>query len=381
MGRAQWSPNCPSPSDPSPISTSSPLLPACGTDTRHGEPILCYKTYPDVTVLMMDPSSTGFRVSRERSSVMKIFVLDPIGRGGVAMLAANGVDAVLWTDPAVGSWREEADGIILRGTTDVTADDVARARKLKAISKVGAGVDRIDLAAARERGIVVMNTPGSNAEAVAELTLGLTLAMARRIAVADRRLRLGETVNREEFIGRSLAGKTVGVVGMGNIGRKVARKWNLAFDMPVIGYDPHLPDAAWPDLGCERARDLDVLLGEADVVSVHVPLSPETRGLIGARAFSLMKPTAMLVCTSRGGIVDETALYEALRTERIFGAALDVFEQEPPPADHPLFAIPTFVGTLHIGGSSVESRERGALMAVEQLLDVLNGGAPRNIVN
>lgn len=312
---------------------------------------------------------------------MKVFVLDPIGRNGLDMLAKSAVDIVLWSDPAVANWREEADGIILRGTTDVTADDIARAKKLKAISKVGAGVDRIALRAARDRGIVVMNTPGSNAEAVAELTVGLTLAMARRIAVADRRLRLGEKVNREEFIGRSLEGKTVGVIGMGHIGRKVARKWNLAFDMPVIAYDPHLPDAAWSELAYERAQSLDTLLRRADVVSVHVPLSSETRGLIGTRAFALMKPTSMLVCTSRGGIVDEKALCEALRTERIFGAALDVFEQEPPPADHPLFAIPTFVGTLHIGGSSVESRERGAQMVVEQLLAVLNGGKPRNVVN
>ncbi len=297
------------------------------------------------------------------------------------MLARSAVDIVLWSDPVVANWREEADGIILRGTTDVTADDIARAKKLKAISKVGAGVDRIALRAARDRGIVVMNTPGSNAEAVAELTVGLTLAMARRIAVADRRLRLGEKVNREEFIGRSLAGKTVGVIGMGHIGRKVARKWSLAFDMPVIAYDPHLPDAALSELAYERAQSLDILLRRADVVSVHVPLSSETRGLIGTRAFALMKPTSMLVCTSRGGIVDEKALYEALRAERIFGAALDVFEQEPPPADHPLFTIPTFVGTLHIGGSSVESRERGAQMVVEQLLAVLNGGKPRNVVN
>jgi D-3-phosphoglycerate dehydrogenase len=312
---------------------------------------------------------------------VKVFVLDPIGKKGVDMLAAHGIDTVLSTDPAVANWHEEADGIILRGTLYVTADDIARARKLKAISKVGAGVDRIDLKAARARGIVVMNTPGSNAEAVAEMTVGLTLAMTRRIAVADRRLRLGEKVNREEFIGRSLAGKTVGVIGMGHIGRKVARKWHLAFDMPVIGYDPHLPDAAWSGLDCQRAHELDTLLAEADLVSVHVPLSPETRGLISTRAFSLMKPTSMLVCTSRGGIVDEKALCEALRTNRIFGAALDVFEQEPPPSDHPLFSIPTFVGTLHIGGNSVESREMGAQMAVEQLLEVLNGSAPRNVVN
>lgn len=311
---------------------------------------------------------------------MKVFVLDPIDRGGIDRLRAN-VETVLWNDPAVEAWREEADGIILRGTTWVTADDIARARKLKVISKQGAGVDRIDLKAARQHGVVVMNTPGANAEAVAELTVGLTLAMARRIAVADRRLRQGDKISREEFIGRGFAGKTVGIVGMGHIGRKVARKWNLAFDMPVIGYDPHLPRAVWVELGYERAASLDDLLRRADLVSVHAALSPETQGLIGAREFSLMKQAAMLVCTSRGGIIDEKALYEALAGRTIFGAALDVFEQEPPPADHPLFGIPTFVGTLHIGASSIECRESNALVVVEQLLDFLNGGEPRNVVD
>jgi D-3-phosphoglycerate dehydrogenase len=311
---------------------------------------------------------------------VKVFVLDPIGANGVDILAKSGVDVVLWGDPAVGNWREEADGIVLRGTTSVTADDIARAKNLKAISKEGAGVDRIDLEAAANRGIVVMNTPGSNAEAVAEFTVGLTLALARRIAVADRRLRLGDAANREEFKGRGLAGKTVGIVGMGHIGRKVARKWNLAFDMPVIGYDPNLPDGAWAELGYEQASNLDDLLRRADLVSIHVPLIPPTRNLIGARELGMMKPTSMLVCTSRGGVVDEAALYDALMTERIYGAALDVFVKEPPPVDHPLFGIPTFVATPHIGGASFESREAGARMAVEQLLEVLGGGAPRNVV-
>jgi len=330
------------------------------------------------------PRSDGdARVQREQpggETAMKVFVLDPIGEGGIALLRKS-VDVVLWDDPAVGRWREEADGVVLRGTTWITADDIARAKKLKVISKQGAGVDRIDLKAARARAIPVMNTPGANAEAVAELSVGLGLAMARRIAVADRRLRLGDKVNREQLIGRGFAGKTVGIVGMGHIGRLVARKWNLAFDMPVIGYDPYLPEGAWADLGYQRTPTLDALLSRADLVSVHCALSPETRGLIGAREFALMKPTAMLVCTSRGGIVDETALYEALEAGTIFGAALDVFAEEPPPADHPLFRIPGFVGTPHIGGSSEESRAANALIVVEQLLDVLAGGEPRNGVN
>lgn len=311
---------------------------------------------------------------------MKVYVLDPIGQAGLELLEQT-VDIVSWDDPDIENWREEADGIILRGNTYVTADDLSRVKNLRVISKQGAGVDRIDLEAARERGIVVMNTPGANAEAVAELTVGLTLAMARRIAVCDRRLRQGDKVCRENFIGRGFAGKTVGIIGMGHIGRRVAAKWNRAFDMPVIGYDPQLPESVWVELGYERMTSLDALLERADVVSIHAALTDHTRSLIGSRQLSLMKPTAMMICTSRGGIVDEKALYEALKSEQIFGAALDVFEHEPPPANHPLFEIPTFVGTLHIGASSVESREMNSVIVVEQLLDVLQGKEPRNVVN
>ena len=311
---------------------------------------------------------------------MKVFVLDPIGQAGLDVLTSN-AETVRWDDPQVSHWHDEADGIILRGNTYVTADDLSRCKNLKVISKQGAGVDRIDLKAAREKDIPVMNTPGANAEAVAELTLGLTLAMARRVAICDRRLRLGDKVTREDFIGRGFAGKTVGIIGMGYIGRAVAGKWNRAFDMPVLGYDPHLPDDAWRTLGYERAETLDDLLRRADLISIHTALNDQTRGLMGAREFALMKPESMLVCTSRGGIVDEAALYDALKSERIFGAALDVFEQEPPPTDHPLFQIPTFVGTLHIGASSIESRTSTSVIVVEQLLDVLRGAEPRNVVN
>jgi len=311
---------------------------------------------------------------------MKVFVLEPIDQEGLDILMRN-VETVRWDDPGVSNWREEADGIILRGSVFVTADDLSRCKNLKIISKQGAGVERIDLQAAREHGVVVMNTPGANAEAVAELTMGLTLSMARRITFFDRSLRLGDTVTREEFIGRGLAGKTVGIIGMGYVGRAVARKWNRAFDMTVIGYDPHLPDGAWRELEYEKAKTLDGLLKRADLISVHSPLNDKTRGLIGTREFALMKRTAMLVCTSRGGIVDEVALYEALKSERIFGAALDVFEHEPPLADHPLFRIPTFVGTLHIAASSVECRSSISVIVVEQLLEALLGEEPRNVVN
>jgi D-3-phosphoglycerate dehydrogenase / 2-oxoglutarate reductase len=316
---------------------------------------------------------------RERRA--KVFVLSPINAKGLDILARR-ADMVLWDDPAVENWRQEADGIILRGNVDVTADDLARAKNLKAISKQGTGVDRIDLKAARARGIVVMNTPGLNSEAVAELSMALALAVARRVPLADRRLRLGDNVARENFDdSRGFAGKTLGVISLGNIGRRVARKWRRAFDMTVLGFDPFLPKDAWRDLKCERAESLEAMLPRVDLLSIHAPLTAETKNLIGAAELALMKPTATLVSAARGGVVNEDALFQALRTGEIFGAALDVFLEEPPRPDHPLFSLPTFVGTPHMGAGTVDSRELTAVSVVEQLVDVLDGGEPRNVAN
>jgi len=316
---------------------------------------------------------------------MKIFVLDAINRMGVERLAGF-PGTVLWDDPRIASWREHADGIILRGNTPVTAADMAAAPHLKAISKHGTGVDQIDLAAARARGIAVMNTPSLNADAVSEMAIAMTLAVARQVAFADRTLRAGTPLRREDIDGsaagtggRSMDGKTVAVLGLGNIGRRVAERWRLGFGATVLGYDPHLPEAAWSSLGCEWIERLDDLWGRADLVSIHVPLTAETRHLVGARELARMKPTAILVNLARGGVVDEDALYEALARQQIFGAALDVFEKEPP-AGHRLFTLPNFVGTPHIGAGTIDSREQTAVMVVAQLVDFLTGKPARNRV-
>lgn len=315
---------------------------------------------------------------------MKVFVLDPINAKGIAVLRRD-ADVVLWDDPAVGRWPAEADGIIVRGNTAVGATEIASCKKLKAISKHGTGVDRIDLDAARRRRIRVMNTPGLNAEAVAEMAMALALSVARRVPLLDRLVRSGETVARADFDGsraggaQGFWGKTVGVVGMGNIGRRVAAKWHRAFDMRVLWYDPYVLDASPGTIG-RRVNRLDELLPEADLLSVHAPLTEATRGMLGARQFGMMKTSAILVSVARGGIVDEAALYQALDAGRLFGASLDVFEQEPPSADNPLFSIPTFVGTPHVSGGTVDSRERTAIAVAEQLLDVLKGGTGRNVL-
>ena len=315
---------------------------------------------------------------------MKVFVLDPINQKGLDLLQRE-VDIVRWDDPAVERWRDEADGIIVRGNTAVGPEDFAAAKKLKAVSKHGTGVDRIDLEAARQKGIRVMNTPGLNAEAVAEMAMTLALSVARRVSMLDRLVREGAPVAREDFDGSKAGGaqgfwgKTVGVIGMGQIGRRVAYKWNRAFDMEVLWYDPFLLDAH-PDTIGRRVADLGTMLPEIDLLSVHAPLTDQTRGMIGAVELAAMKPSAILVSVARGGIVDEAALFDALNTGRLFGAALDVFETEPPSAENPLFGIPTFVGTPHISGGTLDSREQTAIAVADQLLDVLKGGRGRNVL-
>lgn len=317
---------------------------------------------------------------------MKVYVLNPIHPMGLDILERH-AEVVRWDDRRAAGWHDDAEGLIVRGNTPLTADDLARARRLKAVSKHGTGVSNIDLVAARKHGVTVMNTPGINAEAVAELSMALALATARRVAQIDRMLRAGEKVAREDFDGsksggsHGFEGKVLGVVGIGNIGRRVARKWHRAFDMTVLGYDPHAPAEAWEGFVGEQVAHLDTMLGRIDLLSVHVPLTDETRYLIGARELAMMKPTAVLVSAARGGVVDESALYEALGSGRLFGAGLDVFEVEPPPANHPLFRIPGFVGLPHIGGGTVESRQQNAVVVVEQLVEFLNGGEARNVVS
>jgi D-3-phosphoglycerate dehydrogenase len=262
----------------------------------------------------------------------------------------------------------------------LTAQDFAQAKRLKVVAKQGVGVNTIDLAAARERGIVVCNAPGINSEAVAELALGLAIALARRIGELDRRIRAGAPIERTKFLGIELFEKSVGIIGMGNIGTRIARKFVAGFACRVVAYDPYVPAGTWLDIPHQRVKSLDELLPQADVLTIHVPLTPETRNMIGRSQLARMKASAILVNTSRGGIVDEAALYEALKAGRLFGAGLDVWEIEPPPADHPLLSLPNVMATPHAGGGTLETQERSSLFAAEQCLAVLKGGEPTHRV-
>lgn len=300
---------------------------------------------------------------------MKIYILDAFQPAGVDY-AAKHFEIVRWDDPRVKHWPEEADGVMVR-MTPIRAADFARVRKARIICKQGVGYDSIDIAAAKKHGIVVCRTPGVNSDAVAELALALGLAAGRRVAEFDRRIRAGETVARPNFLALETEGKTVGVVGLGNIGSRVARKWASAFNARVIGYDPYVSNVP-----CELKASLDEVLREADLVTLHVPFTDETRHMIGAREIALMKKSAVLVNTCRGGVVDEAALYEAMKAGQLFGAGLDVWDVEPPPKDHPLLTLPNVVATPHVAGNTFETQARSALWVAQQVVDVLQGKPP-----
>src|SRR6266478_3505119 len=213
---------------------------------------------------------------------MKIYVLDSFYPDGVAY-AAQRAEVIRWDDPRAGNWHEDADGVMVR-VKRISAEDMARARKLRVISKQGVGLDNIDLAAAKARGIAVCRTPGVNKEAVAEMALALALGVVRRVSEFDRQIRPGGKVERAEFLGHESWQKTVGIVGMGNIGTLVARKWRGAFDASIIAYDPYVPADRWSELPHRRAASLAEMLPQVDILSLHLPLTPESHDMIGDAA-------------------------------------------------------------------------------------------------
>ena len=309
---------------------------------------------------------------------MKIYILDQFVSSGVEFLTQH-ADVVRWDDPRVKNWHEDADGLMVR-VTPLTAEDFTKAKKLKVVAKQGVGVNLIDLAAAKAHGVIVCNTPGVNSEAVAEMGLALALAVTRRVAEFDRRIRAGEVVKRVHSLGIELWEKTVGVIGMGNTGTRIARKYHAAFNAKILAYDPFAPDGCWPDIPHERVSSLDELLPRVDLLTIHAPLTPETRHLIGRRELLIMKETAVLVNVSRGEIVDEEALYDALKSGHLFGAGLDVFKKEPPTSDNPLVGLPNVVATPHAGGGTRETQDQSSLVTAQQLIHVLGGGQPMNRV-
>jgi D-3-phosphoglycerate dehydrogenase len=258
-------------------------------------------------------------------------------------------------------------GLIVRGATRVTADVLAKVADLKLVVRAGSGLDNVDREAAKARGVAVRNTPAANAVSVAELTFGLLLAFERHVAAASRDLAAGRW-EKKKYAGRELAGKRLGLVGFGRIGRETALRAR-AFGMEVWASDPLV--AEWPrEFEWVKRTDLAALLPAVDYLSLHVPLTAETRGFIGARELSAMRPDAVLVNCARGGTVDEDALLAALKSGRLRGAALDVFAKEPP-GEHPLLALSNVIATPHLGASTDEAQRRAGLEAAEIVIEVL----------
>ena len=309
---------------------------------------------------------------------MKIYVLDSFHPAGIEF-AEQRADVIRLNDPRVKNWHEDADGIMVR-SSKIKADDITRTKKLRVISKQGVGLDNIDLAAAKARGITVCRTPGVNSEAVAEHALTLALSVGRRVAEFDHRIRSGEVVERADFLGMESWEKTVGIVGIGNIGTRIARKWHGAFNARILAYDPYVGADALPDVPHRRVNSLAEMLPQVDILTLHLPLTAESRGMIDAAALALMKPTAIVVNAARGGIVDERALYDAIKAGRLFGAGLDVFEQEPPTAANPLIGLPTVVSTPHAAAGTYETQARSSMLVAQQLFEALEGRAPLGLV-
>lgn len=256
---------------------------------------------------------------------------------------------------------------------------LARCPDLLAVSTYGAGYDTVDVAACTRAGVAVMNQAGSNASAVAEHTLGLMLGLSKRIGESDRRLRRGERFTRVEAMGFDLMGRTLGLVGIGHAGRRVAQLAQ-AFGMTVLAADPYVEPQEIARRGA-RPVSLPELLRRSDAVSLHCPLDQRTRGMFGAGEFAAMKKGALFVTTARGGIHDEAALEQALRSGHLGGAGLDVWSVEPPPAGHPLLTLDNVLASHHTAGVTVDSRRQMATMAATQILEVAGGARPARLVN
>ncbi|HEV7377871.1 MAG TPA: phosphoglycerate dehydrogenase [Pyrinomonadaceae bacterium] len=312
---------------------------------------------------------------------MKIFVADDVSAAGLEPLRVAGFTVEKRTGLVADELREavrDCDGLIVRSETKVTSELMDAASRLRVVGRAGVGVDNIDVAQATARGIVVMNAPDGNTITTAEHTIALLISLARRVPQANGSLRAGRW-ERKRFIGVELQGKTLGIVGLGRIGRVVASRAR-AFGMNIVAYDPFVaPDQA-RDLELEIAP-LDEVFARADFLTVHTPLTAETRGIVGSQAFSKMKRGVRIINCARGGLVDERALLAAIKEGIVAGAALDVFEQEPPPADHPLLALDEVIATPHLGASTTEAQEGVALTVAEQMRDYLSTGALRGAVN
>lgn len=313
---------------------------------------------------------------------MKVLISDNLAPIGATILKEAGIEV----DINTGLPPEELkkiipayDGLVIRSATKVTEEVIAAADNLKVVGRAGIGLDNVNIQAASKKGIVVMNAPDGNATTAAEHAIAMMMSLTRNIPQATASMKEGKW-EKKKFSGREVTGKTLGIVGIGRIGAIVADRAK-GLRMKVIAFDPHMPKEIVDKIGVELVS-LDDLCRRSDYISVHVPFLKETAKLISADKFKLMKPTTMFIDCARGGVVDEVALYEALKNKTIAGAALDVFEVEPTTHDNcPLLSLDNFICTPHLGASTAEAQENVAIAIAEQMADYLNTGSITNAVN
>lgn len=314
---------------------------------------------------------------------MKIVVPEKVSPRGLAELRAQPgwqvveLPAASAQDGSLARELADADALIVRSAVKVTAELLAQAPRLKVVGRAGVGVDNVDLEAATRKGVVVMNTPGGNAVSVAELALGMMIALARQLPRADATTRAGQW-EKKNLQGAELLGKTLGIIGLGKVGAELAKRAH-AFGMELVAYDPFVSPLAAKE-SAARLLPLEEVLATADFLSLHVTLTPETRGMFNDRAFARMKNGARLVNCARGELIDENALYSALKSGKLAGAALDVFQKEPP-AGSELLALPNLIATPHIAASTKEAQERVGFRIAELVRDYLLTGTIHSSVN
>jgi D-3-phosphoglycerate dehydrogenase len=312
---------------------------------------------------------------------MKIFVADKIADEGVEFLKNQpGLDVDFTTglnEAEACEHIRDADAVIVRSATSIRGDILEAAKNLKVIGRAGIGVDNIDIPAATERGIVVLNTPDANATTTAELAIAHMMSLSRHLPFADQSIRNGKW-ERSSFMGAELSGKTLGVIGFGTIGRIAANR-GLGLNMNVVAYDPFVTDEIFAE-ACVTPMDIDQLLECADFVTLHCPLIEQTRNLISRERLAIMKSSARLINCARGGLIDEEALFEALESGQLAGAALDVYENEPP-TDSPLLNLDNVVFTPHLGASTEEAQTAVGVEIAKQIATFLQSGEAINAVN
>jgi D-3-phosphoglycerate dehydrogenase len=310
---------------------------------------------------------------------MNILIAEPLAAAGIELFRSQpGWNVIVSNPKEYTQYLCEADALLVRSAVQVNRPMLDKSPRLRVVGRAGVGVDNVDLDAATEAGVLVMNTPGGNSISVAEHTLALMLAMARHIPQANASTRAGKW-EKKKFLGNELRGKTLGIVGLGSIGREVVKRAR-AFEMRVVAHDPYVTSKIAGDLGVELVSTAE-LYGASDYITLHVAATPETQGMLSHDAFSQMKDGVRIVNCARGELVDEAALAHALASGKVADAALDVFATEPVPAGHPLFVSEAVMATPHIGGSTEEAQEIVGLRIAEQVVEYLRNGVAIHAVN